>query len=105
MEAFRESVRACREAPRITVFSDRAGFLDVDLGGIRDAIATARHGTSRNGMFPDVAGVVLVSRLNRYLLPGEPIAEIRCPSANLTGMREAFRVVPGGTQQCGYEEL
>lgn len=106
ISAFEKSAEAAASAARTTMSADRSGFLEVDLSVVRSAILKAnQHIPAPAAEFPDCAGVVLACPPNQFVLAGEALAELRCTDAHLAELRSAFRVVPGGSRKCGYEEM
>jgi thymidine phosphorylase len=106
MEAFELSAKAVASAVRTTLSAHRSGFVEIDLSVLRSAIVKANQRTLFPAAeFPDASGVVLACPPNQFVLAGESIAEIRCPDAHRPELCSAFRIVPGGSQKHGYEEV
>jgi len=106
MAAFDVSSKLAAGAARMTLRADRSGFVETNLSMLRSAIVQAnQQGSTAGDEFPDSAGVVLLCRSNQFVLTGESLAEIRCPEPCLADLNNAFRIIPGGSQTCGYEEM
>lgn len=105
MAAFEASAKTAESAVRTPLKADRSGFLETDLSVLRSVIGQMNRSGASLDEFPDIAGVVLVCRPNQFVLSGEPLAELRCPEACRADLGNAFRIVPGGSQKCGFEEM
>jgi thymidine phosphorylase len=104
--AFHNAADSAASATRIILRAEHSGFLEINLMALRDAIVHAnQQDRSSADSFPDVAGVILACRPDHFVLAGDSLAEIRCPAGHLSSLRDAFRVIPSGSQKDGYEEV
>jgi len=106
MAAFEVAAESAAGAARTTLRADCSGFLDTSLPSLRSAIVRANQEVSdASDEFPDSAGVVLTCRSNDFVLKDEPLATVRCPESYMADLIKSFRIVPGGSNSCGYEEI
>lgn len=77
MGSFLERVEAVCAAPRVTLHAEGTGTLQLDLARLRDALVAAQADAG-HGAFRDPAGLRLLVRSGSTVMPGQPIAAVRC---------------------------
>jgi pyrimidine-nucleoside phosphorylase len=100
--AFDDRVEQIRNTPRTIVRADRAGYVEYDLGRLRELLVECQRVRAQDGelMPPDPAGVILRIQPGTEVAPAEPIISLRVPDGEETlaaKLASGVRIRPYGT--------
>ena len=93
-----EYVEQIKTAPRVSIVAERSGFVAIDLGVLRSAIAAGQSDALRSSCceFPDGCGVVLTRRTDERVERGDAIGLVRCSAKSgiklVDSIKRAFHI-------------